>query len=155
MNCMALTLLYCSQSSCCSFLRDLEVLLTQLIFPSVRWLPRRWGSFSPSLLPLRNASPFLIPFLYLSFFFCSTQSCQEFFVLFRGLSSSLSIQLMFCVSCFTCRCGFFFYVFVGEGERDLLLLYHLAPPAYVYDFNLEINLNALNLCTGIHNGHYL
>ena len=56
------------------------------------------GSFSPSQLPLRNASPILIPFLSLSFLFCSTQSCQEFLALFGGLSSSASIQLMSCVS---------------------------------------------------------
>ena len=63
------------------------------------------GSFSLSQLPLRNASPILIPFLSL-FFFCSTQLCQEFLALFGGLSSSASIQLMFCVSHFTCRCVF-------------------------------------------------
>ena len=63
------------------------------------------GSFSPSQLPLRNASPILIPFISLYFFFFSTQFCQEFLALFGGLSSD-SIQLMFCASCFTCRCVF-------------------------------------------------
>ena len=43
--CVALTLLFCSQSRCCDFLRDFEVLLTRLIFPSARWLPRMWVPF--------------------------------------------------------------------------------------------------------------
>ena len=84
------------------------------------------GSFSPSQLPLRNVSPILIPILSL-FFFGSTQLCQKFLTLFGGLSSSASIQLMFCASRFTCR-YFFFDVFVGEGVRNLLLLCNLAPP---------------------------
>ena len=89
------------------------------------------GSFSPSQLPLRNASPILIPFLSL-FFFCSTQLCQEFLALFGGLSSSASIQLMFCANSFTCRCVFF-DVFVGDGVRELLLLHiFLRPPQILF-----------------------
>ena len=84
------------------------------------------SSFSLSQLPLRNASPILIPFLSL-FFFCTTQLCQEFLALFGGLSSA-GIKLMFSVNRFTCRCVC--DVFVGEGECDLLLLCHLAPPPY-------------------------
>jgi len=86
------------------------------------------GSFSPLSLSLSllKASPILIPSLSL-FFFCSTQLCQESVVIFGGLSSSASIQLMFYVSSFTSRCVvfFFFDVFVG-GVHDLLLLHHLA-----------------------------
>ena len=62
------------------------------------------GSFSSSWFHLGNASPH--PDSFSLFFFCSTQSCQEFLALFGGLSSSASIQLMFCASCFTCRCVF-------------------------------------------------
>ena len=40
MVCEALTLLCCSQSSCCTFLGDIEVPTIQLIFLSVRWLRR-------------------------------------------------------------------------------------------------------------------
>ena len=45
MICAALTLLCCSQFSCCAFLSDFEVPPTQLIFLSVRWLPRVWVLF--------------------------------------------------------------------------------------------------------------
>ena len=66
----AVSLLCPPQSSCCAFLGDFEVPLSWLIFPSVRWLSRVWVPF-PSLLPLRNPSPILVPFvsLSLSFFF--------------------------------------------------------------------------------------
>ena len=61
------------------------------------------------------------------------QFCQEFLALFGSLSSSASIQLIFCVNHFTCRCVFFFfYVFVGEGEHVLLLSHHLARPLKCY-----------------------
>ena len=46
MICAALTLLCCSQSSCCTFLGNFEVPVTWLIFPSVRWLPRCGFLFS-------------------------------------------------------------------------------------------------------------
>ena len=42
MICVALTLLCPPQSSCCAFLSNFEVLLAQLISPSVRGLPRIW-----------------------------------------------------------------------------------------------------------------
>ena len=84
---------------------DFEVPLTQLIFLSVRWLPRMWVPFLLYSC-LGNATLVLIPFLSL-FLFCSTQLCQEFLALFGCLSSSASIQLMFCLSHFTCRCVFF------------------------------------------------
>ena len=103
MVCADLTLLCCSQSSCYTFLGDFEVLPTQLIFCQVA--SQEVGSFSPSQYLLRNASSILIPFLSLVFF-CSTQLCQEFLALFGGLNSSASIQLMFCVNRFTCRCVF-------------------------------------------------
>ena len=38
--------------------------------------------------------------------FCSTQLCQEFPALLGGLSSSASMQLMFCFNSFTCGCIF-------------------------------------------------
>ena len=86
------------------------------------------GSFSPPQLPLRNASPILIPFLSLSLFFCfSTQLCQGFLVLFGGLGSPASIQWMLYASRFTCR-YVFFLMFVGGGEHDVLLLSHFIPP---------------------------
>ena len=50
-----------------------------------------------------------------------------FLSLFGGLISSASIQYMFLVSRFTYRC-LFFNVFVGEGEHDVLLLFHLDLP---------------------------
>ena len=104
MICVAVTLLCPPQSSCCTFL-DPEVPLSQLIFPSVRWLPRMWGSFSPS--QLHSAMLVLSWFLFsLVFFFRSTQLYQECFALFGGLSSPASIQLMFYVSHFTWRCVF-------------------------------------------------
>ena len=45
MTCVALTPLCPPQSSCCSILIDFEVPLSQLISPSVRWLPRVWVPF--------------------------------------------------------------------------------------------------------------
>ena len=45
MICVTLTLLCCSQSICCTFLSDFEVSATQLIFLSVRKLPRMWVPF--------------------------------------------------------------------------------------------------------------
>ena len=76
------------------------------------------GSFSPSYLPFRNASPFLIPFLSLFLFFCCTQLCQEFLALFGGLSSSVSIQLMFCASHFTRRCDFLMCLWEKVSETS-------------------------------------
>lgn len=72
---------------------------------SVRWLPRTWVPFllHSSLLEMLVLSWFLFSFF---FFFCYTQLCQEFLALFGGLSSSASIQLMFCVSRFTRKCVF-------------------------------------------------
>ena len=58
---------------------------------SVRWPPRVWVPFI-SQLPFRNSSPVLIPFLSLSFFFCSTQLCGGVLALFGGLNSSASVQ---------------------------------------------------------------
>ena len=88
---------------------------------SVRWLPRR----SVPFLLHSSLWGMLVPSWFLFFF--STQLCQEFLALFGGLSYSASIQLMFCASSFTYRCGFF-AVFGGEGVGGLLLLCHLAPP---------------------------
>ena len=45
MVCVALTLLFPSQPSGYAFLGDFEVPLSQLISPSVRWLPRMWVPF--------------------------------------------------------------------------------------------------------------
>ena len=65
------------------------------------------GSLSSSQLPHRSASPVLPDSFSLSlFFFSSTLLCQEFLALFGGLSSSASIQLIFCASHFTRRCVF-------------------------------------------------
>ena len=95
------------------------------------------GSFSHSQLPFGNASPVLIPFISLSFFLLFYPVTSRVFALFGGLCPSTSIQLMFFLSCFTCRCVVFLFcfvlfcffdVFVGEDEQDLLLLCHLAPP---------------------------
>ena len=62
------------------------------------------------------------------FFFCSTWLGQEFFALFGCLSSSASIQLIFRVSHFTCRCVFFMCLW----EKVSLLLHHLAPCPQLY-----------------------
>ena len=93
---------------------------------TVRWLPRRWlalllhGSLSGMLVP----SWFLFS---LFFFFCSTQLCQEFLALFGGLSSSSSIQLMFCASSFTCRCVFLMCLWekVCVTSHSFAILFHL------------------------------
>ena len=106
MICAALTLLRCSQSSCCTFLGNFEVPLTRLIFLSVKWLPRMWvplllhSSLSRMFVP----SCFLISLSLFFLLFCPVMS--RVFALFGGSSSSASIQFMFCVSHFTCRCVF-------------------------------------------------
>ena len=76
---VALTLLCPPRSSCYAFLHDFEVALACLISLSVSWLPRMWVPFlfHSSL----SGMLVLIPFLSLSFFFCSTQLCQEFLAL--------------------------------------------------------------------------
>ena len=68
MICEALTLLCCSQSSCCIFLGDFEVPPTGLIFQSVRWLLRMWVPFCrhSSLSGMQVLSWFLF-FLFFSF----------------------------------------------------------------------------------------
>ena len=107
MICVALTLLCCPQSNCCTFLRDFEVLPTWLIFPSVRWLPRMWVPF---LLHCSLSEILSHPYSFLSlFFFCSV--CQEFLALFGRLSSSAiihwcSMQVVLHVDVFfRCVCG--------------------------------------------------
>ena len=95
----SITLLCLPQSSCWTFLSDFEVPLSQL---SPHWLAgpqvasQGVGSFSASQLPLRNASPILIPstlcVLESAFSIFSTQLCQEFLAPFWGLSSVASIQ---------------------------------------------------------------
>ena len=134
MICTALPLLCCSQYSGCGFFSDFEVPLAQLIFLSVRWLPRVWVPFllHSSLSGMLAPSWFLF---FLSFLFCSTQLCQQFLALLGGLSSA-NIQLLFCERRFTHR-YVFFDVFVGEVEHDLLLLCHLAlPPLPLFFFSL-------------------
>ena len=103
---VALILFCYSQSSCCTFLGNFEVPPTWLIFPSVRWLPRMCIPFffHSSLLGMLVPSWFLFPLSL--FFFCSTQLCQRSLALFGSLSSSASIQLMFCASHSICRCVF-------------------------------------------------
>ena len=82
------------------------------------------GSFSPSQLPLGNASLVLIPFLPLFFF-----------LLFSPVMSRVSCPFwrfkFFCQHSVDVQCESFYMkmcfidVFVGEGESDLLLLCHL------------------------------
>ena len=82
MICVAVTHLGPLQSSCCAFLGAFEVPPEVLAYlPVSQVASQDVGSFSPSQLPLGNASPVLIPFLSL-FFFCSSQLCQEFLALF-------------------------------------------------------------------------
>ena len=103
---VVLTLLCCSQSSCWAFICDFEVPPTRLIFPSVRWLPRRWVSFLLHSSLSGMLSPILIPFLCLSFFLLFYLVISRISCPFWSLSSSASIQFMLCASCFTCRCVF-------------------------------------------------
>ena len=131
MICVALTLLCCSQSSCCAFLRDFEVPLTGLIFHLLGGFPGGGFLFSftaPSWECGSCPDSFSLSLFF--YFFCSTRLCQKFLALFGGLSSSASIQLMFCVSHFTCRCVFF-EAFVGGGVHCLLLLCLLLPSLIV------------------------
>ena len=76
MVCAALSLLFPPQSSGCTFLWGFEVLPSQLISPSVRWLTRVWVPFffySPSEEFYSCLYSFSLP---LSFFsFCSKQLC--------------------------------------------------------------------------------
>ena len=88
------------------------------------------GSFSPSQLPLGNASPILIPFLSL------------FFLLFYPLMSRVScpfwrckffrsVQVTFGVSRFTCKCVFLMCLWqkvsLTSYSSTILLLLRLKP----------------------------
>ena len=79
----------CPQPSCCAFLRlGGPSVSAHLLVGEVASLGA--GSFSPSQLPLGQASPIRMPFL---FFFCSTHLRQGFFfALFGGVRSSASIR---------------------------------------------------------------
>ena len=136
MICVAPTLLFPSQTCCCAFLGDFEILLTWLIFPSVRWLLRVWVPF----LLLSSLSGMLVQSLFilsLSLFLCSTQLCQEFLTLVRGLSSSASTQLMFCVSCFTCRCVFLMCLWKKVSMTSYSSTILLCPPQFFFFMELS------------------
>lgn len=137
MICEALTLLCCSQSSWCAFLGNFEVPRTWLIFRQLGGFPG-WEFLFSFTAP--NASPVLIPFLSL-FFFCSTQLCQKFLALFGGLSSSASIQLMFCVSRFTCRCVFLTCLWekMHLTSYSSAILLRLRWLIKIYDFWSQLN----------------
>ena len=66
------------------------------------------------------------------FFFCSTQLCQEFLALYGGLSSSVSVQLIFCASSFTGRCVFLMCLWekVCATSYSSIILLHL-PKIYI------------------------
>ena len=104
--CAALTRLCCPQSSGCMLSRGLGGPTDSAHLCPGRRLPRRWVPFLlQGWLPLQSASPGPVPFLAL-FFFCSTQLCQDFLAVFGGLSSSASVQWMFCARPFTGWCVF-------------------------------------------------
>jgi len=88
------------------------------------------GSFSPSQLPLWNASAVLNSFFSLSFFFCFTQLCQEFLALFGDLSSA-SIQLMFCVCRFARRCEFLICLWERVSATSYSLAILLCPHLFI------------------------
>ena len=114
---LAVTLLCPPWSHCCAFLGDFEVPPSQLISPLVRWLNKGVGSFSLLQLPLKNASPILILSIYLFFSFVLPSYLKGFLPAF----SRCSVRIVLNVDV-----GFF-YVFVGEGELDILFLCHLDP----------------------------
>ena len=83
------------------------------------------GSFSLLQLPLRNASSILIPFLSL-FSFVLPNYVKSFlpFLKVYVLLPAFSC----CSVCGVLHVDGFFDGFVGEGERDVLLLRHIALP---------------------------
>ena len=109
------------------------------------------GSLSPSQLPLRNASPVMISFFSLSL--CSfTQLSQEFLALFWRFNffCQHSVDVLcksFYMQIFFVFVFVFFDVFVGKGERVLLLFCHPASSPLVF-YITDHPLHCLSLVFG-------
>ena len=81
------------------------------------------ASFSLSWLPVRSASPVLIPSSLFLLFYPIMWRVSGPFWRFKFCQRSVDVL---CKSFYIYMC--FFDVFVGESEQGILLLHHLNPP---------------------------
>ena len=102
MVCASLTLLFGSQTCCWLFLASWRSI-------GLSWYLHQLGGFPGCRFPFllhRCLLGMLVtcwfPFYFSPLFCCFTQLCQGILAICGGLISSASIQLMFCVSGFTC-----------------------------------------------------